>query len=207
MKVLLINGSPRQHGCTFTALSEVANALNLNEIETEIYWIGNKPIAGCISCRTCAKTGKCSIDDQVNELKLRLSEVDGIVIGSPVYYAGGAGSLIAFLDRLFYSGATDSLAGKPGAVVVSCRRGGATATFDQLNKFFTISNMPIVPSNYWNQVHGNTPEETKQDLEGLQTMRVLGGNMAWLIKCIEAGKKQGIKYASTEQKIRTNFIR
>jgi len=206
MKVLLINGSPRQHGCTDVALSEVEKTLQAQGIETEILWLGNKPIAGCISCFSCFKTGKCIQNDKVNELSSRLDELDGIIVGSPVYYSGPAGQLTAFLDRFFFVNA-DKLAGKLGASVVSCRRGGATASFDRLNKYFTICNMPVVPSQYWNQIHGMTPDEARQDLEGLQTMRTLGLNMAWLLKCIDAGRKAGINLPEYEQPVSTNFIR
>ena len=208
MKVLLINGSPNEHGCTFTALNEVAGSLNKNGIDTEIFWIGKKAIQGCIACMKCFELGRCVFDnDGVNKLSARLNEFDGYIIGSPVYYAGPAGSLCAFLDRLFFSGDETKLFHKPGACIVSCRRGGASAAFDRLNKYFTIRNMPIVSSQYWNQVHGNTPEEVKQDLEGMQTMRTLGENMAWLLKCIEAGKKAGIDYPKLEEWTATNFIR
>ena len=211
MKVLLINGSPNERGCTFTALSEVAETLNKNGIETEIFWIGKKAIHGCVACWACTKLGKCVFnDDGVNELAARLDEFDGFILGAPVYYAGIAGSMCAFLDRLFFSVDESSgkkFANKPGAAVVSCRRGGASAAFDRLNKYFTIRNMPIVSSQYWNQVHGNTPEEVKKDLEGLQTMRTLGANMAWLLKCIEAGKKSGVPLPEREEVIFTNFIR
>ncbi len=207
MKVLLINGSPHEKGCTFTALSEVEKALSDEGIESELFWIGKEPIAGCMACRACTKLGKCIINDGVNELSERIGEFDGVVIGSPVYYSNAAGTLRCFLDRFFYSGAGKKLAGKPGAAVVSCRRGGATATFDEINKYFTISNMPVVSSNYWNQIHGNTADEAKQDLEGLHTMRVLGHNMAWLLKCIEAGKEKGITWKLSEPKVMTNFIR
>ena len=210
MKVLLVNGSPNEHGCTFTALNEVAVTLNKNGVETEIFWIGKKAIHGCIACWTCTKTGKCVFnDDGVNELAARLDEFDGFIFGAPVYYAGVAGSMCAFLDRFFFSGdeSGKKFANKPGAGVVSCRRGGATAAFDRINKYFTIRNMPIVSSQYWNQVHGNTPEEVKQDLEGMQTMRTLGRNMAWIMKCIEAGKNSGINYPVHEEITNTNFIR
>lgn len=207
MKVLLVNGSPHKNGCTFTALNEVEKALSEDGIDTELYWIGKEAISGCTACGACAKLGKCVIDDDVNMLSARIGEFDGIVIGTPVYYSNAAGSLRCFLDRFFYSGAGGKFAGKPGAAVVSCRRGGATATFDEINKYFTISNMPIVSSDYWNQIHGNTAEEAKQDLEGLHTMRVLGHNMAWLIKCIEAGKEKGINWKLSEPKVKTNFIR
>ncbi len=205
MKVLLINGSPNEHGCTFTALSEAAKSLDKNGIETEIYWIGKKTIAGCIACGKCFETGKCVWNDGVNELAERLDEFDGLIVGSPVYYSGPSGQITAFLDRLFYS-AGKKLAKKPAAAVVSCRRGGATAAFDRLNKYFSINNMPIVTSQYWNQVHGFTPEDVMQDKEGLQTMRTLGENMAWLLKCIDTGRKSGIPEPIYEQKVMTNFI-
>ena len=211
MRVLLINGSPNEHGCTFTALSEVAGSLNKNGVDTEIFWIGKKAIQGCIACFKCQELGHCVFNDPVRELASRLDEFGGIVIGSPVYYAGPAGSLCAFLDRFFFSGDSSAneskFANKLGACVVSCRRGGATAAFDRLNKYFTIKNMPVVSSQYWNQVHGFTPEDVRQDLEGMQTMRTLGENMAWLLKCIEAGRKAGVPEPEREEIVFTNFIR
>ena len=206
MKVLLINGSPHKEGCTFTALNEVAKTLEKNGIETEILFLGVKPIAGCIACGKCSQLGKCFIDDKVNEILARCDEFDGVVIGSPVYYAGPSGQIRAFLDRLFYAGGR-RFAGKPGAAVVSCRRGGATAAFDQLNKYFTISSMPIVSSQYWNQVHGAYAEQVLQDEEGMQTMRTLGNNMAWLLKCIQLGKENGITLPEREPPVWTNFVR
>lgn len=206
MKVLLINGSPHKEGCTFTALNEVAKTLEKNGIETEILYLGVKPIAGCIACGKCSQFGKCFIDDKVNEILARCDEFDGLVIGSPVYYAGPSGQIRAFLDRLFYAGGR-RFAGKPGAAVVSCRRGGATAAFDQLNKYFTISSMPIVSSQYWNQVHGAYAEQVLQDEEGMQTMRTLGNNMAWLLKCIQLGKENGITLPEREPPVWTNFVR
>ena len=174
---------------------------------SKVLFINGSPNAqGCIGCRSCAKTGKCVFDDGVNRLAERADEFDGLVIGSPVYYASPNGALLAFLDRLFFA-AGKRFAGKPGAAVVSCRRGGATAAFDVLNKYFSISNMPIVTSQYWNQIHGNTPEEALQDAEGLQTMRTLGENMAWLIKCIQAGRAAGVPEPVYEKKQSTNFIR
>ena len=207
MKVLLVNGSARAAGCTFTALQEVAAALGKNGIETEIIQVGAQPIAGCIGCGACGKLGKCFRDgDGINEFVEKAKEADGFVFGSPVHYASASGALTSFMDRAFYAG-RKAFQGKPGACVVSCRRGGAASTFDQINKYFTISNMPVVSSQYWNMVHGNTPDEVRQDLEGLQTMRTLGNNMAWLLKCIEAGKEQGITFPVGEPKIATNFIR
>ncbi|MDR0889860.1 MAG: flavodoxin family protein [Oscillospiraceae bacterium] len=207
MKVLLFNGSPHEKGCTYTALREVETTLNLRGIDTEIVQIGVKPIAGCIACAKCRDGNGCVFDsDGVNALAARLDEFDALVVGTPVYYAGPSSQATAFLDRLFYSGGA-KLKGKPGAAVVSCRRGGASAAYDRLNKYFGIASMPIVTSQYWNQVHGNVPAEVLQDEEGLQTMRTLGENMAWLLRCIEAGKAAGITRPAPESPKRTNFIR
>ncbi len=206
MKVLLLNGSPHPHGCTFTALSEVAGALEKNGIETEIFQIGNQPISGCIACGKCRDTGKCVISDGVNDFVEKAKSADGFVFGSPVYYASASGQISSFLDRAFY-GKSAIFEGKPGAAVVSCRRAGSTASLDQLNKYFTISGMPVVSSRYWNMVHGNTPEEVVQDKEGMQVMRTLGNNMAWLLKCIELGKAQGVSFPEKEPAQKTNFIR
>ena len=205
MKVLLVNGSSHEKGCTYTALAEVAKALNANGVETEIYWLGQSQVSGCKGCWACKKVKKCVIDDGVNEFVAKAADFDGFVFGSPVYYASAAGALVSFMDRVFYSGGKN-LAFKPAAAVVSCRRAGASTTFDVINKYFTINNMPIVGSNYWNEIHGNTAEEAAQDAEGLQTMRMLGNNMAWLLKCIALGKEAGIAPES-EKKIWTNFIR
>lgn len=206
MKVLLINGSPHEKGCTYTALQEVEKSLAQAGIETKWVYLGKKPVSGCIACGSCKKSGVCIVDDKVNELLAEAGGIDGMVIGSPVYFASATGQISSFLDRLFYA-AQGKFNYKPGAVVVSCRRGGSTATFDQLNKYFTIGNMPVVSSQYWNQVHGSTPEEVMQDQEGLQTMRTLGHNMAWLLKSIEAGKRAGIERPVKEPALRTNFIR
>ena len=206
MKVLLLNGSPHPHGCTFTALSEVAGVLEKNGIETEIFQIGNHPISGCIACGKCRDTGKCVISDGVNDFVEKAKSADGFVFGSPVYYASASGQISSFLDRAFY-GKSAIFEGKPGAAVVSCRRAGSTASLDQLNKYFTISGMPVVSSRYWNMVHGNTPEEVVQDKEGMQVMRTLGNNMAWLLKCIELGKAQGVSFPEKEPAQKTNFIR
>lgn len=206
MKVLLLNGSPRGKQCTYTALEVIAKRLEALGIETEIFSIGAKPIAGCIGCGACRNTGKCFQDDGVNEFVEKMKTADGLIVGSPVHYAAASGHVTAFLDRAFYSGSS-AMQGKPAAAIVSCRRGGASAAFDQLNKYFSISNMPIVTSNYWNQVHGSNPEEVIKDEEGIQTMTVLADNMAWLLKCIEAGKNAGISIPKRETKIRTNFIR
>jgi len=206
MNVLLINGSPNKKGCTYAALSEVAKALKKQDIDAEIFYVGNKPIRGCTACGKCSETGMCIFDDAVNVAIGKADEADGFVFGSPVHYAGASGFITSFLDRCFFAG-SDVFAYKPGAAVVSCRRGGATAAFDQLNKYFTINNMPVVSSQYWNMVHGNTPDEVLQDLEGLQIMRTLGQNMAWLLKSIAAGRKAGIVRPEPEEHIWTNFIR
>ncbi|ABG87839.1 flavodoxin family protein [Clostridium perfringens] len=206
MKVLLVNGSPNREGCTYTALKEVSKTLEENGIDTEIFQVGNKPIGGCIGCGSCKKTGECFMKDCVNEFVEKAKGADGFVFGSPVYYAAASGSITSFLDRAFYSGGKH-MAFKPGAVICSARRAGTTSTLDQLSKYLTICNMPVVSSQYWNMVHGNTPEEVKKDLEGMQTMRVLGRNMAWLIKCIDLGKKNNILKPELEERERTNFIR
>ena len=207
MKVLMINGSPHEKGCTYTALSEVATSLEKVGIESEILWIGKGDIHGCSACGSCKTTGVCIFTkDLVNEAAIKAKACDAIVLGSPVYYASVNGAMSAFLDRLFRV-ISRHMALKPGASVVSCRRGGASATFDQLNKYFTISQMPVVSSTYWNSVHGNTPEEVRQDLEGLQVMRNLGLNMAWLLQCIEAGKAHGVTAFEREKPLATNFIR
>ena len=204
MKVILINGSPNAKGCTYTALEEVSKTLKSEGIETEIIHVGHKDIRGCIGCRQCKTKGKCVFNDIVNDIAPKFKECDGIVIGSPVYFASANGTLVSFIDRLFYSMTADKTM-KVGAAVVSCRRGGNSATFDELNKYFTISQMPIASSQYWNMVHGNSPEEVQQDLEGLQTMRTLGKNMAFLIKSIQLGKKEFGLPEKEEHKF-TNFI-
>lgn len=206
MKVILVNGSPKEKGCTNRALEEVASSLNQNGIETEIFHIGTDPLAGCTGCGACVKTGKCIYDDAVNRFAEKAETADGFIFGSPVHYAAASGALTSFLDRAFMS-AGGKMRGKLGASVLSCRRGGASASFDQLNKYFTINSMPVVSSQYWNQIHGNSPAEVEQDLEGLQTMRTLGKNMAWLLKCVELGKQADITIPEQEAKIKTNYIR
>lgn len=204
MKVLLINGSPHAEGNTYIALSEVAKALESNGVETEIVSIGAKAVQGCIACNRCTELGRCVFQDALYDtIREQLETADGIVVGSPVYYAGPNGSLCALLDRLFYS-ASPLLQNKPAAAVAVCRRGGASAAFDRLNKYFTISNMPVVASQYWNSVHGRLPGEASQDAEGLQTMRTLGNNMAYLLKSLKCG---GQPIPVRETGIRTNFIR
>lgn len=208
MKVLLINGSARKDGCTFTALSEAAKSLELNGIETEIIQTGANAIRDCVGCGACKGNDNGCIfkDDIVNEVIEKAKSADGFIFGSPVYYAHPSGRILSLMDRLFYAGGRH-FAFKPAAAVVSARRAGTTASIDSITKHFTINQMPVVSSNYWNMVHGNSPEDVKQDFEGLQIMRVLGTNMAWLLKCIEAGKNTGIEYPQTEKKIWTNFIR
>lgn len=185
----MINGSPNAKGCTYTALTEVEKTLKEAGIETEIIHVGNKDIRGCIGCRKCKTSGKCVFNDLVNETAPKFEACDGIVIGSPVYFASANGTLVSFIDRLFYSSPCDRTM-KVGAAVVSARRGGSSATFDELNKYFTISNMPIAASQYWNSVHGYSAEDVYADEEGCQTMRVLGRNMAFLIKSIQLGKEK-----------------
>lgn len=204
MKVLLINGSPRRRGNTYLALSEVAAALEAEGVEAEIVSIGTRAVQGCIACRKCAELGRCVFRDELyTSLFDRLEGIDGLVVGSPVYYAGPNGSLCALLDRLFYSG-HDRLAFKPAAAVAVCRRGGASATFDRLNKYFTINNMPVVSSVYWNSVHGREIGEAVHDEEGMQTMRELGRNMAWMLKNLHQG---GTPHPVGEPRRWTHFIR
>ncbi|WP_143319282.1 flavodoxin family protein [Clostridium sp. HBUAS56010] len=206
MNVLLINGSPHKEGCTNRALREVEKELRAEGVNTEVVHIGNKAIHGCIACGKCAKTGRCIFnDDLVNEILDKVERMDGMIVGSPVYYASANGSLFSLLDRLFYAGR--NFAYKPAAAIASARRAGTTATLDALNKYFTISQMPVVSSCYWNMVHGATASDVEQDLEGLQVMRVLGKNMAWMLKCLEAGKAAGISLPKQEERMWTNFVR
>ncbi len=203
-EVLLINGSPHPKGCTHTALAEISATLDAEGIPNRELWLGNKAIRPCIACYACRDSGHCIFnEDKVNEAIELATNASGIIVGSPVYYAGPNGALTSFLDRMFFFKSA-RYAYKPAAAVVSCRRGGASSSFDRLNKYFTIANMPVVSSQYWNAVHGTTPEEVKQDLEGLQIMRTLARNMAWLIKCIELS---GVKPPEPEAPERTNFIR
>jgi multimeric flavodoxin WrbA len=207
MKVLLINGSSRKE-CTYTALSKVAESLNEEGIETEIISLGGTAVRDCIGCNMCAKNGntRCVFnEDIVNEIIEKAEESDGFVFGTPVYYAHPSGRILSVLDRAFYAG-KKAFEFKPGASIISARRGGTVASFDVLNKYFTISQMPIVSSTYWNNVHGNNKEEVVQDLEGMQTMYNLGKNMAWLLKCIESGKQNNINKPANKT-VKTNFIR
>lgn len=206
MKVLLVNGSPRAAGCTFTALSEVAETLQEEGIETEIFQLGAKPVQDCIACMKCRELQQCVFDDVANELIEKAKGADGFVFGTPVYYAHPSGRVQSVLDRAFYAGGY-AFACKPGAAVVSARRGGTAASFDVLNKYFGIASMPVVSSTYWNMVYGKTPDEVRQDAEGMQTMRNLGRNMAYLLKCMEAGRAAGIAFPAQENSVRTNFIR
>lgn len=212
MKVLLVNGSPNRTGCTYTALAEIADILQKEGIEPEIFWIGNKPIAGCIACHSCERTGRCFVmNDKVEEFLTLARQADGFIFGSPVYYASANGSLTTFMDRAFISElvGNDNRAFylKPAAAVVSARRAGTTSTFDQLNKYFTLHQMPVISSVYWNMVHGDTPDEVRQDKEGLWTMRVLARNMAYFLRCKEAADNAGIALPKQETPIFTNFIK
>lgn len=207
MRVLMINGSPHEFGCTYTALREVADVLQTASISTEIVWLGDKPLQDCLECRACHKLGRCIFDDDiVNELLEKAKLADGFVFGAPVYYAHPGGRILSVLDRLFFAG-TKHFAYKPGAAVVSARRSGTTAALDVLNKYFTMNNMPVVSSQYWNVVHGRTPSEAKQDIEGLQTLKILGQNMIWLLKSIDLARQNGFMRPEEVARQNTNFIR
>ncbi len=211
MKVLLFNGSPHKNGCTYTALEEIAKTLKEEGIDSEIYQIGIDSVAACRACYACSKIGRCVINDKVNDFIDYASGFDGFIIGSPVHYGAACGGITAFLDRAFFtafqSGRGEIFLHKPGAAIASARRAGTTAALDQLNKYFTITQMPLISGRYWNMVHGATAEEVKQDLEGMQNMRILARNMAWHLKCKEAGEKAGVPMPKTEQITFTNFIR
>ena len=207
MKVLLLNGSTRKNGCTYLALSEAAKELNTEGVETEILQLGGGPVRDCVGCNGCAGKGQCVFgDDMVNELIAKAKEVDGFVFGSPVYYAHPSGQILSLLDRVFYAG-VEGFLHKPAAVVVTARRAGTTASLDVLNKYLLNAEMPIVSSTYWNMVFGPAPELVEQDKEGLQTMRNLGRNMAWLLKCIQAGRETGLEPPAAEMIHWTNFNR
>lgn len=206
MKVALINGSPHEKGCTYTDMQEIAKALREQDVDSEIFWIG-KEVYGCRACGSCREKHRCVIDgDLVNDLAARFDEFDGFVFGAPVYYSGAAASMCAFMDRFFYVNAS-KMAGKVTASVVNARRGGNSASFERLNQYALISNAVVVGSQYWNFTHGNKPEEVVRDEEGMQTLRTLAKNMAWLLKCIEAGKKAGVQMPEREAVVRTSFIR
>ena len=212
MKVLLLNGSPHKQGCTYTALEEIAKTLKEEGIDSEIYQIGIGAITPCRACGACTKLGKCVInDDDVNNFVEKCKDFDGFIFGSPVHYASASGAITAFLDRVFFSafmtGRGEIFSHKPAAAVASARRSGTTATLDQLNKYMTISEMPIISGRYWNMVHGHTPDEVRQDLEGMQNMRILARNMAWHLKCKEAGEASGVPMPKQEEIVFTNFIR
>ncbi len=210
MQVLLVNGSPHKEGCTYTALGEVAKALRENGIGAKIFWIASKPLAGCTACHKCAQLNRCVFADTVNEFLQLALDYDGFVFGTPVHWGGATGAIISFLDRAFYAdlnGGGRRFLLKPAATVISARRAGTTATWDQLNKYFGLMQMPIVTSRYWNMVHGANPRQVAQDLEGMQTMRVLGRNMAYFLKCKEAGGKLGVEMPPQEPLVFTNFIR
>ena len=206
MRVLLLNGSTRKNGCTYAALSEAAKALQEEGIETKILQMGNGSVRDCIGCGQCSEKGSCVFDDIVNQWLHEAKKADGFIFGSPVYYTHPTGQFLAVLDRLFYAG-TPCFLHKPGAAVVSARRAGTTASLDVLNKYFANAQMLTVGSTYWNMVHGTSPQQVQQDLEGLQTMRNMGRNMAWILKCIAAGKEKGILPMSAESEYRTDFIR
>ena len=210
MRVLLVNGSPHAKGCTYTALQEVAQTLHAEGFDTDIFHTGAKPISGCIACGKCSQLGRCAIEDCVNEFSQMARTADGFIFGSPVHFASATGAITSFMDRLFYSNlrsGSQAFYLKPAAAVLSARRAGTTAAFDQLIKYFTLMEMPVISSKYWNMVHGNTPEQVMQDAEGLQIMRVLARNMAWFLKCKEAGARAGVALPEREERIVTNFIR
>jgi multimeric flavodoxin WrbA len=210
MKVLLVNGSPHTAGSTYTALVEVATTLQSEGIETQLFHIGSAPLAGCTACCACQSLGRCIFTDSVNDFLALAREADGFIFGTPVHYASASGALTSFMDRVFFTASCAGLQSfylKPAAGVIAARRGGSTTTFDHLNKYFGISQMPIISSQYWNMVHGMGSDDVKKDLEGMQTMRTLGRNMAWFLKCKEAAIKAGVAFPHREERIATNFIR
>lgn len=209
LKVLLVNGSPHKEGCVYTALTEIADTLRGEGVDSTLFWIGNQPVAGCIGCGACVGKRRCFRNDRVNEFVEMMDDYDGFVFGTPVHYAAASGAMTSFLDRVFFIDEFNGghFAGKPAAAIATCRRSGGTAALDQMNKYMTDCNMPVVPSQYWNVVHGNTPDEVRRDTEGLQTMRILARNMAWLLKCISLGREHGIGFPAHEQHTMTSFIR
>lgn len=207
MKILLINGSPHPKGCTYTALCEIADTLRAEGVESEIFHLGTAPLRSCVACGGCKTTHRCVFDDGfVNELIEKAEHCDGFVFGSPVHYAAASGTITSCLGRLAYAGGV-ALRGKPGAAIVSCRRGGSSAALDQLQKYFPILGMPLVPGQYWPMVHGHTPDDVRKDLEGLQIMRTLARNMAWMVKCFALGRENNLPYPQREAPVVTNFIR
>lgn len=209
LKVLLVNGSPHEKGCVFTALNEIAESLKNSHVASDIFWLGNNPIAGCTGCQACLGRRECFRKDLVNDFVRLMDSYDGFVFGTPVHYAAASGAITSFLNRVFMIDEYNDnhFSGKPAAAIATCRRSGGSAALDQLNKYMLDCNMPIVPAHYWNIVHGNTPEEIRRDEEGLRTMRILGQNMAWLLQCIEAGRRDGILLPEYEPPVMTNFIR
>ena len=211
MKVLLFNGSPHANGCTYTALEEIAKTLKEEGIDSEIYQLGIEPVAHCRACYACGQLGRCVIDDKVNDFVAQAENYDGFIFGSPVHYASASAGIVYFLYRAFFvaakSGRSHFFKHKPGTVIASARRAGTTATLDQLSKYFSITEMPIISGRYWNMVHGSNPEEVKKDLEGMQNMRILARNMAWHLKCKEAAEKAGVVLPKQEEIVYTNFIR
>ena len=208
MKILLINGSPHEYGCTRAALDEIARELKAQDVDSEIFWLGIEPLAGCIGCGACRREGAngCFRNDKVNEFISLTDSADGFVFGTPVHWASASGAITSFMDRVFFA-AGGKMRGKPAACIASARRAGTTAALDQLNKYFYICGLPIVPSQYWAMVHGSKAEDVAQDLEGLQIMRSLAKNMAWMVKCFAAGKTAGVERPALEPIVRTNFIR
>lgn len=208
MKVILVNGSPHEKGCIYTALSVVAKELNSENIETEIFHIGTKAISGCIFCNKCSELKKCIFDDTVNTFIEKAKEADAFIFGAPVYYASMNGAMSAFMDRAFFAGSNaDIYRLKPAASVVNARRAGNTVTFDQMNRYLEMSEMPVISSTYWNMTHGFTPEDVMKDLEGIQTLKILAKNMAWFLKCKEIATKNGVELPSKPTLVRTHFIR
>lgn len=208
MKVLLVNGSPHKEGCTYTALSEVGKTLEESGIVADHFWIGTRPLSGCIGCGACSQSGRCFMDDNVNEFLEMAPGYDGFVFGCPVHFSAMNGAMTSFMNRAFFAArATDVFRGKPVAGVTSSRRSGSVPTLDQMNRYFIHGGMPVVPSQYWPMVFGNSPDEVKQDAEGLQIMRTLGHNMIWMLHNIDAGRQAGIDYPEREPRVSTNFIR
>ena len=209
MQVVLVNGSPNEKGCTYTGLMEVAETLQKEGIATEIFQVGKEPVSGCTACMVCrdSGSGRCVIPDRVNDFLELAEKADGFVFGSPVHFAAASGAITSFMDRVFYSSRSDTFYLKPAAAIVSARRGGTTTAFDQVTRYFLYKEMPVIPSTYWNMIHGRKPEDVKQDMEGLQTLRIMARNMAWFLRCKEAAATAGVAFPKPEQRVQTNFIR